>query len=80
MPDPLQLPALGTPPGVVSLFPTTHSDDQAWYYLCATLCTVVPGSLVLLRLYTKLRIVRKVDVTDGSISPSMLVALFLTSI
>ena len=80
MPDPLQLPALDTPPGVVSFFPTTHSDDQAWYYVCATLCAVVPGSLVLLRLYTKLRIVRKVDVTDGSIAPSRLVALFLMNI
>ena len=80
MPDPLQLPALGTPPGVVSLFPTTRSDEQAWYYVCVTLCTVVPGSLVLLRLYTKVRIVRKVDVIDGPMSPSMLVALFLTSI
>nr|AUW31341.1 putative ribosomal protein [Cladonia uncialis subsp. uncialis] len=77
MPDPLQLPALDTPPGVVSFFPTTHSDDQAWYYVCATLCAVVPGSLVLLRLYTKLRIVRKVDVTDGLAVSSFLFLIAL---
>lgn len=66
MANPLQEPALETPPGVISQFPTTHSDEQAWFYVCATLSTVVPGILLLLRLYTKLRVVRKVDLTDCS--------------
>lgn len=66
MANPLQEPALETPPGVISQFPTTHSDEQAWFYVCATLSTVFPGILLLLRLYTKLRVVRKVDLTDCS--------------
>lgn len=67
MADPLQEPALGTPPGIISQFPTTRSNEQAWYYVCATLSAVVVGTLLLLRLYTKLRVVRKVDLTDCSI-------------
>lgn len=80
MADPLHEPALETPPGVISQFPTTHSDEQAWYYVCAVLSTVVPGTLLLLRLYTKLRILRKMDVTDCSIPLSRFVAPILTKI
>lgn len=70
MADPLQSPALETPPGVISQFPTTHSGGQVWFRVSATLFTIVPGTLLLLRLYTKLRIVRKVDITDCSgVSP-----------
>lgn len=78
MARPLDEPALKTPPGVISRFPTTHSDEQAWFYVSATLSVVVPGILLLLRLYTKLRIVRKADMTDCSIPPSRFVALVLT--
>lgn len=80
MADPLQQPALETPPGVISLFPTTHSDEQAWFYVAATLSAVVPGTLLLLRLYTKLRIVRRMDWTDCSMSPSRFVALVLMKV
>lgn len=73
MADQLQHPALETPPDVVSRFPTTHSDEQAWFYVSATLSAVVPGTLLLLRLYTKLHVVRKVDLTDCSLSPFRLV-------
>lgn len=69
MADPLNQPALSTPPGTVSHFPTTHSREQAWYYVCATLCAVITGTFLLLRLYTKVRIVSKVDVTDCLLSP-----------
>ena len=79
MEDLLQGPSSDTPPGVVSQFPTTHSDEQAWFYVSATLSAVVPGTLLLLRLYTKLRVVRKVDVTDCSTSPFILVARVLTT-
>lgn len=78
MADPLQEPASMTPSGVISQFPTTHSKEQAWFYVTASLTAVVPGTLLLLRLYTKLRIVRKVDWTDCSISPFVLVARILT--
>lgn len=70
MADPLQEPALATPPGVVSQFPTTHSNDQAWFYVGVVLAAFVPGCLLLLRLYTKVYIIRKVDVTDCMIPPS----------
>ena len=71
MVNPLQEPALATPPGVVSQFPTTHSNEQAWYYVGAVLAAFVPGSLLLLRLYTKVYVVRKVDVTDCMIPTSI---------
>ncbi len=68
MADPLHGPALEPPSGVISQFPTVHSDEQAWFYAAATLSAVVPGTLLFLRLYTKLRVVRKVDLTDCSTS------------
>ncbi|KAM0794380.1 hypothetical protein BDR22DRAFT_875971 [Usnea florida] len=81
MVEPLQEPALRTPPGVVSQFPTTHSDEQAWYYVAATLSAVVPGTLVLLRLYTKSCIVRHVDLVDylTTLSFLLLIALLICS-
>lgn len=69
MADPLQEPALQPPPGVISQFPTLHSDQQAWFYVVATLCAVVPGTLLFLRLYTKFNIIRKRDATDCSTYP-----------
>ena len=68
MVDPLQLPALQTPSGVISQFPTTYSSQQAWFYVAAT-SVVVPGTLLLLRFYTKIRIVRNVDLIDCSTPP-----------
>ena len=78
MVEPLQEPALRTPSGVVSQFPTTHSDEQVWYYVATTLSAVVPGILVLLRLYTKSCIVRHVDLVDCLILSSFYVAPILT--
>lgn len=78
MADPLQEPASKTPSGVISQFPTTHSKDQAWFYITAFFTTVVPGTLLLLRWYTKLRIVRKVDWTDCLTPPFGFVAQLLT--
>lgn len=66
MADRLFEPALKTPSGVISQFPTTHSSEQAWFYIAATLSAVVSGTLLLLRLYTKWRIVRKLDLIDCS--------------
>lgn len=56
-------PALLPPPGVTSHL-TNSSSQQNWYYVFISLCTVIPGVLLLLRLYTKIRIVRKLDLTD----------------
>ena len=80
MADPLQKPALETPPGAISRFPTIHSDEEAWFYVAATLSAVVPGVLLLLRLYTKLRIVRNLDWTDCPTSPSSFLTPMLITI
>ncbi|KAF2832848.1 hypothetical protein CC86DRAFT_399514 [Ophiobolus disseminans] len=59
----LNRPALLPPPNTESHL-TTHSPEQKWYYVCAVLYTVIPGLFISLRIYTKIRIVRKMDVTD----------------
>ena len=69
MTDLLLTPSLDTPSGVISHFPTTRSSDQAWFHITGTLSAVVPGTLLLLRLYTKWRVVRHVDLID-CLSPS----------
>lgn len=51
------------PPGSVGKF-GPNSNALVWYQVCAALCTIIPGIFVLLRLYTKIFIVRKTDVTD----------------
>jgi len=56
-------PALDPPPGIVAHFSRT-SPDQKWFYICAPLFTVIPGIFMILRFYTKLRIVRKLDLAD----------------
>jgi hypothetical protein len=55
--------ALDPPHGVTPHF-TTESNDQKWFYVAAVFCTVVPGVLFIMRLYTRLRIIRKMDATD----------------
>lgn len=52
------------PSGVISQFPTTSSPEQSWFYISAALSITITGILLLLRLYTKLYVVRKVDLTD----------------
>jgi hypothetical protein len=61
--DDLDGPALSPPPSVEANF-STKSHAETWYYVCAVLCTVIPGSFIVLRMYTKVSIVRKVDLTD----------------
>lgn len=61
----LQAPALATPPGVERHM-STHSPEQAGVYVCDVLCAVVPGTLLALRLYTKIVILRRTDLTDCS--------------
>ena len=67
-------PALSLPKGVTPEV-NNHSGEQALYFVVASLCTIVPGMLLLLRLYTKLRIFRKVDLTDCK-NPEMVSSLF----
>lgn len=67
-------PALTPPNGVIPNV-TNQSEEQRWYYVAASFCTVFPGALLLLRLYTKLHIMRKVDLTDCSLLYSKLIVL-----
>ncbi|KAF2645858.1 hypothetical protein P280DRAFT_476322 [Massarina eburnea CBS 473.64] len=69
--------ALDPPPGVESHFVTYDPNAMKWYYFAAVMCIVVPGLLLILRLYTKLRIIRKTDLTDyaSSIAFFMFIAL-----
>ena len=60
----LEGPALKPPPGIEVVEITNTDPAQKYYYPMAVLCTVVPGVLLLLRLYTRLRVYRKFDLTD----------------
>lgn len=56
-------PALPPAEGVTPQL-NNHSGEQVLYFVVASLCTIIPGALLLLRLYTRLRVFRKVDLTD----------------
>ena len=61
--DNYETPALPAPYGTISHI-TTHSPEQAWYYAGGAPCTIVSVLLLILRLYTKTWMVRRVDATD----------------
>ncbi|KAF1950141.1 hypothetical protein CC80DRAFT_554601 [Byssothecium circinans] len=80
MAEKLELPAMDPPPGVESHFVTSNPDAMRWYWLAAVMCIVVPGLLLLLRLYTRLRIIRKTDLTDYASSIAFFLFLALVVI
>ncbi|KAL9613858.1 MAG: hypothetical protein Q9204_008868 [Flavoplaca sp. TL-2023a] len=43
---------------------STRSPEQAGVYVCSVLVAVVPGILLCLRLYTKVRVLKRTDLTD----------------
>lgn len=59
----LLLPALQAPPGADTYF-TLHSSVQVYDRVTIALCIALPGILILLRAYTKLVVVKKVDIAD----------------
>jgi hypothetical protein len=61
--DLLDGPAHKAPPGVIVHLSRT-SPEQKWYFICVPLFTVIPGIFLILRLYTKIKIIRKLDLTD----------------
>lgn len=63
IPKLLEAPALLAPDNVIPNV-TNRSDDQIWFYVCISLCAIFAGIFLLLRLYTKLRIVAKLDIAD----------------
>jgi len=58
-----QLPAMRAPPGV-AVHLTTSSPEQKWYFICVPLFSIIPGIFIILRVYTKLKIVKKLDCAD----------------
>ena len=66
----LSLPAMDSdqiPPGENRTM-TPHGPDQVWFLVTAVTCVVVPGLFLILRLYTKLAIVRSLELADCKLS------------
>lgn len=62
----LTLPAMGPsriPEGADTTL-TINGPDQMWFTVTAVLCTAVPALFLMLRVYTRLAIVRSLEVTD----------------
>lgn len=62
----LSMPALSAdqiPPGADRTM-TLDGPDQIWYLVVAITCIAIPGLFLLIRIYTKLSIVRSFEVAD----------------
>ena len=59
----LNAPALAPPLGVTPVM-STYGPDQSGYYAFSVLAGLLPGALLAIRMYTKIRIIKRVDVTD----------------
>ncbi|KAI4122827.1 MAG: hypothetical protein LQ341_007264 [Variospora aurantia] len=73
--NPREEPAMQPPPGEEAHV-TNRSDEQRFFYLCITVATVVPGVLLLIRLYTKAKLMKKVELSDSptkQVNPVMFV-------
>lgn len=68
--NPREEPAMQPPPGEEAHV-TNRSDEQRFFYLCITVATIVPGVLLLIRLYTKARLMKKVELSDCSCVPNL---------
>lgn len=58
-------PALPATNGETGFLPNS-SEEQIWFFVCVSFCTVISGTFLLLRIYTKLYVVRQADLTDCS--------------
>jgi flagellar biosynthesis protein FliP len=74
--DPMQyllsLPALASsqiPEGADTNM-TTNSPDQVWYLVVAIVCAAVPTLFWLLRMYTRLIVVRSLEPADCKLTDS----------
>jgi hypothetical protein len=59
----LNLPALTAPEGADTTMTLTDMC-QAWYVVTAVTCIAIPGMFLMLRIYTKVAIVKSFDITD----------------
>lgn len=67
----LSLPALGPdqiPKGADTTM-TTNGPDQIWYLVVAIICIAVPGLFLILRVYTRLAIMRCLEPADCECEP-----------
>jgi hypothetical protein len=60
----LNMPALQPAPPGADTTMTTDGPDQVWYLVVAITCIAVPGLFLLIRIYTKLVIVRSLELAD----------------
>lgn len=60
----LGMPALQPAPPGADLTMTTDGPDQVWYLVVAITCIAIPGLFLLIRMYTKLAIVRMLEPAD----------------
>jgi hypothetical protein len=59
----LKLPALTSHPGADTTM-TTKSPEQAWFVVTAVLCTTLPTLFLAMRVYTRLRIIKGLELVD----------------
>jgi hypothetical protein len=72
----LQLPAMGpdqVPPGADTTM-TTNGPDQVWFLVVAVTCTAIPALFLAMRLYTRLAIVRSLEMADCMCEASVKIA------
>lgn len=70
----LSLPAMGPdriPPGADTTM-TTNGPDQVWFTVTAATCVTTTALFLILRLYTRLVIVRSLEVADCKFGSSWL--------
>ncbi|KAF2035618.1 hypothetical protein EK21DRAFT_41916, partial [Setomelanomma holmii] len=51
------------PPGADTTM-TTHGPDQVWYVVVAVTCIAIPALFLTMRIYTRLAIVRSLEMAD----------------
>jgi hypothetical protein len=59
----LELPALRPHPEADTTM-TTKSPEQAWFLVTAVLCTTLPTLFLAMRVYTRLRIIKGLELVD----------------
>jgi hypothetical protein len=72
----LSLPALGpdqVPDGADTTM-TTNGPDQVWFLVVAIICIAIPGIFMMLRLYTRLAIMRCLEPADCKLKSDQVVS------
>lgn len=59
----LNSPVRDPPPGITQHI-DAHREDEYWYYITNSLCFAIISIMVILRAYTKIKIIRKYEAAD----------------